>query len=71
MACVTPDARPAEIHVRLLAGRAATGRPVFEILPARQRDGGLVELVGSPGLVLGCAAGDVLRVDTGGEFEVL
>jgi len=62
---------PADIHIRLLAGHAATGRPVFEVLPARQRDGGLVELIGSPGLVLGCAAGDVLRVDTDGEFEVL
>jgi hypothetical protein len=61
----------ATIHIRLLAGHASGGHPVFEVLPALSRDSGLAELVGSPGLVLGCAAGDVLRVWEDGQFEVV
>jgi hypothetical protein len=61
----------ATIHIRLLAGHATDGHPVFEVLPALSRDSGLVELVGSPGLVLGCAAGDILRVGDDGQFEVV
>jgi hypothetical protein len=34
-------------------------------------ESGLFELVGSPGLVLGCAAGDALRVSEEGQFEVV
>ena len=60
----------ATIHVRLLAGHATDGHPVFEVLPALSLDSGLVELVGSPGLTLGCAAGDILRVGEDGQFEV-
>ncbi|MGW7366839.1 DUF4265 domain-containing protein [Streptomyces sp. NPDC054841] len=44
---------------------------MFEVLPARLVDSGLFELAGSPGLVLGCAAGDVLRVADDGQFEVV
>lgn len=44
---------------------------MFEILPARQVRSDLFELGGSPGLVLGCAAGDVLRVADDGRFEVV
>ena len=44
--------------------------PVFELLPARSLSSGLFELAGSPGLVLGCASGDVLRVSDDGQFEV-
>ncbi|MFB8267469.1 DUF4265 domain-containing protein [Streptomyces sp. NPDC055955] len=60
----------ADTHVRLLAGHASSGNPVFEVLPARSLDSGLFELAGSPGLVLGCAAGDVLRVSDDGQFEI-
>ncbi|MGW1109225.1 DUF4265 domain-containing protein [Streptomyces sp. NPDC002540] len=61
---------PADTHVRLLAGHADGGNPAFEVLPARSLDSGLFELAGSPGLVLGCAAGDVLRVSDDGQFEI-
>lgn len=67
---MTPDSQPVD-HVRLLAGHKADGRPVYEVLPATPRGPGVVVLAGSPGLVLGCAAGDVLRVDDDGGFEVV
>ncbi|MEU6164860.1 DUF4265 domain-containing protein [Streptomyces tanashiensis] len=60
----------ADTHVRLLAGHASNGNPVFEVLPARSLGPGLFELAGSPGLVLGCAAGDVLHVSDDGQFEI-
>ncbi|MFB7673093.1 DUF4265 domain-containing protein [Kitasatospora purpeofusca] len=62
---------PTGTHIRLLAGHAGSGQPVFEVLPARPVRSGLFELAGSPGLVLGCAAGDVLRVADDGRFEVV
>ncbi|SEP03920.1 DUF4265 domain-containing protein [Actinacidiphila rubida] len=58
-------------HIRLLAGHAAAGQPVFEVLPARLVQSDLFELMGSPGMVLGCAAGDVLRIADDGQFEVV
>jgi hypothetical protein len=68
---VTLDPHPADAcHIRLLAGHGANGQPVFEVLPALKRDTDLFVLTGSPGLVLGCAAGDLLRVSEGGAFEV-
>ncbi|MEN1891158.1 DUF4265 domain-containing protein [Streptomyces mirabilis] len=60
----------ADTHIRLLAGHNSTGRPVFEVLPARVLGEHSFELSGSPGLVLGCAAGDVLQVADDGTFEV-
>ncbi|MEV0190630.1 DUF4265 domain-containing protein [Kitasatospora purpeofusca] len=62
---------PTGTHIRLLAGHAGSGQPVFEVLPARPVRSNLFELAGSPGLVLGCAAGDVLRVADDGRFEVV
>ncbi|MFJ8613928.1 DUF4265 domain-containing protein [Streptomyces sp. NPDC093675] len=62
---------PTGTHIRLLAGQAASGRPVHEVLPARVVESGLFELAGSPGMVLGCAAGDVLRVADDGRFEIV
>ncbi|MBO1417096.1 DUF4265 domain-containing protein [Streptomyces sp. FH025] len=58
-------------HIRLLAGYVDEERPVHEVLPARVVEDGLVVLAGSPGLVLGCAAGDRLRVAADGGFEVV
>ncbi|MFC9645115.1 DUF4265 domain-containing protein [Streptomyces mirabilis] len=60
----------ADTHIRLLAGHNSIGRPVFEVLPARVLGEHSFELSGSPGLVLGCAAGDVLQVADDGTFEV-
>ncbi|MFE2916813.1 DUF4265 domain-containing protein [Kitasatospora indigofera] len=69
---MTPDLQsPTGTHIRLLAGHAGSGRPVFEVLPARLVQSDLFELAGSPGMVLGCAAGDVLRVADDGQFEVV
>ncbi len=61
----------ATIHIRLLAGHATDGHPVFEVLPVLSRNSSLFELVGSPGLVLGCAAGDIVCVGEDGQFEVV
>ncbi|MFF2845405.1 DUF4265 domain-containing protein [Streptomyces sp. NPDC058001] len=68
----TPDPQPpTATHIRLLAGHASSGRPVFEVLPALALESDLFELAGSPGLVLGCAAGDVLRIGEDEQFEVV
>ncbi|MEV6532828.1 hypothetical protein AB0M86_25105 [Streptomyces sp. NPDC051639] len=58
-------------HIRLLAGQASSGRPVYEVLPARAVESDLFELAGSPGTVLGCASGGVLRVANDGHFEIV
>ncbi|SMF64411.1 DUF4265 domain-containing protein [Streptomyces sp. Amel2xC10] len=57
-------------HVVLRIGSAASGEPVYETLPARAVGPGTYELTGSPGLVEGCAAGDVLKVDADGTFRM-
>lgn len=57
-------------HVRVLAGTASSGEPVFEVLPARWL-GDDYEICGSPGLAYGFAAGDRLRIGDDGSFEVL
>lgn len=47
------------------------GRAVQEMVPIRLVDDGTVEVLGSPGLVMGCAAGDVLKLADGdGRFIV-
>ncbi|MET4641473.1 hypothetical protein ABID95_001194 [Streptomyces atratus] len=57
-------------HVALRAGFASSGKPVFETLPARAVGPGSYELTGSPGMVEGCAAGDLLKIDADGLFQV-
>ncbi|MFF4120903.1 DUF4265 domain-containing protein [Streptomyces sp. NPDC001714] len=57
-------------HVALRAGFASSGKPVFETLPARAVGPGSYELLGSPGMVEGCAAGDLLKIDADGLFQV-
>jgi hypothetical protein len=57
--------------IRLLAGSKGTGEPVHEQVPARPLDSGAWQLLSTPGLVLGVAADDVVRVDGDGRFEVL
>jgi hypothetical protein len=49
---------------------ASTGKPVFEVLPAVRIGEDRYELLGSPGLALGCAAGDVIRRSSDGRFVV-
>ncbi len=57
-------------HVALRIGPATSGKPVYETLPARTVGPNTYELTGSPGLVEGCAAGDVLKVAADGTFQV-
>ncbi|MBO7935202.1 DUF4265 domain-containing protein [Streptomyces antibioticus] len=57
-------------HVALRIGAAASGKPVYETLPARAIGPDTYELTGSPGLVEGCAAGDVLKVAADGTFQI-
>lgn len=54
-----------------IASEEPDGRLARELVPARRLDDGLVEITGSPILVMGCAAGDVLRVEESGRFEVV
>ena len=57
--------------IRLLADFKRTGEPVYEELPARPLDTGAWQLLSTPGLVLGVAADDVVRVDDDGSFELV
>ncbi|MCX5090250.1 DUF4265 domain-containing protein [Streptomyces sp. NBC_00365] len=57
-------------HVALRVGFAGSGRPVFETLPARAVGPDSYELMGSPGMVEGCAAGDLLKIDADGRFQI-
>ncbi len=68
MSQAQPD--PKQDHVTLLADLTAAGKPVFEVLPAVPLGVDLFELTGSPGLTLGCAAGDVIRRAPDGRFSV-
>lgn len=56
-------------HIRLTAVEP-DGQLITEVLPARALPGGLIELMGSPGLVTGAAAGDTLVLQGGG-FQVV
>lgn len=56
-------------HVRLTAVEP-DGQLITEVLPAKALPGGLAELLGSPGLVTGAAAGDVLVLQASG-FQVV
>jgi uncharacterized protein DUF4265 len=58
-------------HVRLLAGAATSGEPVYEIVPAVRVAPSEYEILGSPALAAGCAAGDRVRLLADGRFEVV
>lgn len=58
-------------HVRVVAGIASNGKPVYEVLPSRRLEHDDYEICGSPGLAYGFAAGDHVRVMDDGTFEVL
>lgn len=58
-------------HVRLFAGTASSGQPVYETVPAHLVEPGVYEVSHSPALAMGCAAGDRIRVLADGRFEVL
>jgi hypothetical protein len=56
--------------VRILVEQGPSGRPVLEEVPA-VREGDAWRLTASPGLAMGAAAGDLLRVAADHAFEVL
>lgn len=58
-------------HVTLLAGHRSDGSPAFETVPAQDRGLGHFTILGTPGIALGCAEGDTVRVAGDGSFEVL
>ena len=60
-----------EDHVRLLAGANSSGAPVYELIPAAMVEPEVYDVIGIPGLVCGCAAGDRIRIAQDGRFEVL
>lgn len=68
---IETSASPDQSHARLLAGTASTGRPVYELVPAAIVEPGIYDVLGSPGLAGGCAAGDRIRLADDGSFEVL
>lgn len=57
-------------HVALLAGRKSSGEPVFEQVPAEHLGGSTYRLAATPGLAVGCAEADVVRVAHDGSFQV-
>ena len=57
--------------VQLLAGYGSSGRPVLEQVPARPVGPGTWELLSTPGLALGAAAGDRVTVGDHGDFTVV
>ena len=58
--------------IRIYAGDSSDGSPVFEELPVAETDPGVYCLLSSPGLVLGVARGDLIRLDSGdGRFELI
>jgi hypothetical protein len=58
-------------HIRVLAGTASSGRPVYEVLPAALTEDNDYEILGSLALAYGFAAGDRLRVADDSTYEVL
>jgi hypothetical protein len=54
-----------------LTSDESNGRVVREAVPAKFLPDGLVEVLGSPALVVGCVAGDVLRIAPDGRFDVV
>jgi hypothetical protein len=68
-----PGGQRSEIHehVLLVADTDESGRQVKEPVPASALDDGTFEVLGTPALVYGCAAGDVIQVAPDGNFTVL
>ena len=58
-------------HVDLFAGHNSRGEPVLEEVHVDRLDDGTYRVVATPGLVLGIAAGDVLRVTADGRYEIV
>ena len=64
-----PDASVPHGHVQLRAGIASSGEPVYELVPAVAVEPAVYDVIGSPALVYGCAAGDRIRVEPDGSLR--
>jgi hypothetical protein len=62
---------PVRTTVQLHAGKSSSGEPVYEELLVEKRGPDLYELLASPGLVLGVAAGDTIRLNDARDFEIV
>jgi hypothetical protein len=58
-------------HVTLFAGRSSDGQAVYEPVPATAVAPGVYDVLASPAMAYGCAAGDRIQVSEDGTFEVL
>ena len=62
----------ASVPLKLVAGRKTTGEPVYEEVLGSPRPGGTFEVLKTPGLVMGIAAGDQIQIgDEPGTFDVV
>lgn len=57
--------------IHLVAGAGSAGQVVREVVLVRQSSPDTYEVLASPGLVLGVAAGDTIRLTAPGEFDVV
>jgi hypothetical protein len=64
---VASDAKTINVH----AGTTSSGKPAYEELPVEERAPGEFLLLASPGLVLGIAAGDVIRLSPAKKAQVI
>lgn len=55
----------------LRAGTSSAGKPAYEEIIVEQRGDSTYELLASPGLVLGLAAGDTIRITSADDFEIV
>jgi Domain of unknown function (DUF4265) len=63
---------PAErTTVDLVAGHKSSGEPVFEQVLVDRLDDGTYRIIATPGLVLGIAADDVVRVTPDSQYELV
>ncbi|WP_067498793.1 DUF4265 domain-containing protein [Actinoplanes sp. TFC3] len=71
LSVMTEPVKHEHTHVRLLAGHASTGRPVHEQVPAALVEQAIYDVLASPAIAYGFAAGDRVRVGEDGSFTVL
>jgi hypothetical protein len=57
-------------RLKLFAGTSSAGQQAFEVVLAERRGLRSYQLLASPGLVLGLAAGDLIEVEGDGQFRV-
>ncbi|MGI8333873.1 DUF4265 domain-containing protein [Actinomadura scrupuli] len=58
-------------HAMVWAGDKPDGQPVHEVVPVERLPDGRYKIVGTPAMVLGCAAGDIVVFDQNKRVQVL